>query len=137
MVADTSLRYQCRWIHIYPWLCFSFPKSFKLFWSTRKTILLFLSGVASALWGPLCWLIGRRLPGPGCTSKPLRRPCCSCNYQQFEILDSIYFSEWLCFNMKMIFVKQAKKTLEIIEMGHKEVHKDIYLSVYCHNNARP
>ena len=39
--------------------------------------------------------------------------------------------------MKIIFVKQAKKTLEIIEMGHKEVHKDIYLSVYCHNNARP
>ena len=22
-------------------------------------------------------------------------------------------------------------------MGHKEVHKDIYLSLYCHNNASP
>ena len=28
-------------------------------------------------------LIGWRLPGPDCTSKPLRRAHCSCNYDQF------------------------------------------------------
>ena len=47
-------------------------------------------GVAPALRP---WLIRWRLPGPDCTSKPLRRAHCSCNYEQFAFPNSQYFSK--------------------------------------------